>query len=140
MKILLAVDDSKCAMRAVTHVIDNVGMFGPDPEIHLLHVERPLPGRATAAAGRTVVQSYYLEQSTKALSRASRALTRSGIQYKPVHLIGDPGETIAAYSKREKFPLVVIGSHGQGALSSMVLGSVAHKVLALCDTPALIIR
>ena len=140
MKILLAADESKCAMRAVKHVIDNLSMFGPTPDIHLLHVERPLPGRATAAVGRSVVQGYYREQSAKALASARRALARSGIKFKEVHLIGDPGATIAAYARQQKFPLVVIGSHGQGALSSMVLGSVARKVLASCDTPALIIR
>ena len=140
MKILLAADNSKCAMRAVKPVVSNLDRFGPKPEIHLLYVQQPLPGRATAACGRSVVQGYYREQSEKALSRARRALTRRRIKHKEVHLIGDPGATIAAYAKQEKFPLVVMGSHGQGALSSVVLGSVARKVLATCDTPALIIR
>jgi nucleotide-binding universal stress UspA family protein len=36
--------------------------------------------------------------------------------------------------------MVIMGSHGQGALSSLVLGSVARQVLANCNTPALIIR
>ena len=87
-----------------------------------------------------VVQGYYREQSENALARARLALVSRGIKHKEVHLIGDPGATIAAYAKHEKFPLVVMGSHGQGALSSVVLGSVARKVLAMCDTPALIIR
>lgn len=140
MKLLLAADESKCAMRAVKHAIANVDRFGPKPQIHLLYVQRPLPGRATAACSRSVVQGYYREQSEKALARARRALVTRGIKHKEVHLIGDPGATIAPYAKQEKFPLVVMGSHGQGALSSVVLGTVARKVLAMCDTPALIIR
>jgi nucleotide-binding universal stress UspA family protein len=59
---------------------------------------------------------------------------------KRFHLLGDPGTTIAAYAKQEKIALVVMGSHGQGALPGIVLGSVACKVLAHCETPALIIR
>jgi nucleotide-binding universal stress UspA family protein len=55
-------------------------------------------------------------------------------------MIGDPGETIAGYAKRGKFDLVVLGSRGQGALSNLLLGSVASKVLAECKVPALIIR
>ena len=140
MKILLAVDNSKCAMRAVSHVIRNLDSLGTKPQIHLLHVQPPLPGRVTAALSRQVVHGYYRDESKKALSPARRALDRRRIRYKEIHLIGEPGLTIAAYAKQGKFPLIVMGSHGQGALSSLVLGSVARKVLANCGTPALIIR
>jgi hypothetical protein len=46
MKILLAADNSKCAMRAVRHVVKNLDKLGGEPEIHLLHVRSPLPGSA----------------------------------------------------------------------------------------------
>ena len=36
--------------------------------------------------------------------------------------------------------LVMLGSHGHGALKSLVLGSVANRVIAGCETPVLIIR
>jgi hypothetical protein len=43
MKVLLAVDDSECAMRAVAHLINNIGDFGLHPEVHLLHVQFHFP-------------------------------------------------------------------------------------------------
>jgi len=105
-----------------------------------LNVHPPLPGRATAALSRAVVNRYYREQTRKALAGAKRSLARRGIVCKEVGLIGDPGAAIASYAAKGKFSLVIMGSHGQGALRNLVLGSVASKVLAGCKVPALIVR
>ena len=141
MKVLLAVDDSECALRAVHHLVKNLHEFGANPEIHLLHVQFQLPARITEAISREVLLDYYEEESRRALEPARNALKRAGIKFKEVHLIGQkPGMTIGAYAMKEDFSMVVMGSHGQGALSSLVLGSVAREVLASCSTPALIIR
>ena len=141
MKVLLAVDASECALRAVDHVIKHLEDFGLNPEIHLLHVEFQFPGRITGAVDREVLHDYYEEESRKALEPAREMLTRAGINFREVHLVGQkPGVTIGAYATKEHFSIVVMGSHGQGALSSVVLGSVARQVLANCSTPAFIIR
>ena len=39
-----------------------------------------------------------------------------------------------------EFDLIVMGSHGHNALSSLVMGSVATKVLANCSVPVLLVR
>jgi nucleotide-binding universal stress UspA family protein len=141
MKVLLAVDDSECAVRAAAHLVNNIGAFGARPEVHLLHVQPQFPSRITDHVDREVLHQYNEEESTRALEPARNALKRAGIEFKEVHLVGQqPGVTIADYSTREKFSMVIMGSHGQGALSSLVLGSVARQVLANCNTPALIIR
>ena len=141
MKVLLAADDSPCALRAVAHVVNNIGDFGAQPEIHLVHVQYQLPGRMTGTLPRETVQSYYEEESAKALEPARAELKRAGIAFKEIHLIGQyPGITVADYATREKFSLVVMGSHGRGPLTGLVLGSVARHVLGHCTTPALIIR
>jgi nucleotide-binding universal stress UspA family protein len=36
--------------------------------------------------------------------------------------------------------MIVMGSHGHGALSGLVLGSVVTKVLAACKVPVLVVR
>jgi nucleotide-binding universal stress UspA family protein len=140
MKIVLAADGSKYTRRAVNYLIAHLADFGSHPEIHLLYVQQPVPGRAAAAVSVTVLQRYYQEESRKALAVAGRMLNRMGIRYEEVHRVGDPGSTIAAYAERRKFSLIIMGSHGRGAISSFVLGSVVRKVLASCSVPVLIVR
>jgi nucleotide-binding universal stress UspA family protein len=140
MKILVAADGSKYTRAAIKYLTDHLDMFGQAPEVHLLHVRAPLPGRAAAALGRNVVQRYYDEETNKALAAARRVLEKKGIEFRELHAVGDPGESIAAQAERGKYSLVVMGSHGHGALGSLVLGSAAAKVLAGCKVPALIVR
>lgn len=140
MKILLPTDGSAHSRRVVAYLIRNRAMFGDQPEIHLLNAHAPLPGRAAAALSRAIVQRYYRDAAKKALAAARRALDRRGIAYREVRLVGEPGAAIAAYARRGKFSLVIMGSHGQGALRNLVLGSVANKVLANCKAPVLLIR
>lgn len=47
---------------------------------------------------------------------------------------------IASYAASGKFDLLIMGSHGVGALKNLVLGSVATKVLAKCTVPVLLVR
>ncbi|MGB7543909.1 MAG: universal stress protein [Burkholderiales bacterium] len=140
MKILIAADGSNYTRHAVNYLIKNRAMFGAEPVIHLLNVRPPLPGRAAAALSRATVNRYYREETEKALALAKRMLDRERIAYKEMGLVGDPGAAIASYAKRGKFSLVIMGSHGQGALKGLVLGSVATKVLANCKAPVLIVR
>jgi len=140
VKILLATDGSKCSRRAVDYVLRHPETLGEDPELVLVHVQPRLPNRAAAALSRAAVDRYYQDQSEKALSWARRVLTRRHIAFKEATLFGDPGETIAAYAAKGRFGLLIMGSRGLGGFGSLVLGSVAHKVLANCRVPALILR
>jgi nucleotide-binding universal stress UspA family protein len=140
VKILLAADGSKHTQRAVNYLLKHRDSLGSKPEIHLLHVRPPLPNRAAAALGRRIVQRYHAEQTRKALAPAKRALDRAKVGYKEVRMVGDAGALIASYASKGKFSLVVMGSRGHGTLGSLLLGSVASKVLANCRVPALIIR
>ncbi|MGE3804473.1 MAG: universal stress protein, partial [Gemmataceae bacterium] len=43
---------------------------------------------------------------------------------------GSPGEEIVALAREEEVDLIVMGTHGRGGLSRMLMGSVASDVLA----------
>lgn len=139
-KILVAADGSKYTMRAVNYLIAHREQFGAQPEIQLIHVKTPLPSRAASALGRETVKKYYAEETAKSLAQSKRALDKAGLEYNVVPRVGDAGAEIAAYAKKGRFTLLVMGSHGHGTLATLVLGSVASKVLAQCTTPVLIIR
>jgi len=140
VKILLATDGSNHARKAVDYVIKHSAMLGDEPDITLVHVQARLPNRAAAALSPAAVDRYYRDQAEKALAPARRALTAKGIAFKEAKLFGDAGETIASLAAKGKFSLIVMGSRGMGGFGSIVLGSVAHKVLASCKVPALIVR
>jgi nucleotide-binding universal stress UspA family protein len=140
MKILVAADGSKYTRQAVKYLTEHLDMFGARPEIHLLHVRPPIPGRAAAALGRNVVQGYYDDETNKALAAARRVLAKKGLKFRELHAVGDPGEKIAKQAQAGKYSLLIMGSHGHGSLANLVLGSHASKVLANCKVPTLIIR
>ncbi len=139
MKILLAADGSVFTRHAVNYLIKHLDMFG-EPELRLAHVRTPIPGRAASALSKSVVQKYYSDETVKSLAPARRLLDKAGLKYGITQLLGDPGAEIAALAKKGKFDLVVMGSHGHGALGSLVLGSAASKVLGHCKVPVLIVR
>lgn len=139
-KILVAADGSKHAQKAIAYLVKHREQFGSQPEIQLMHVRTPLPGRAASALGRKTVDKYYGEETRKELASAMRALDKAKLEYNVVPRVGDAAQEIANYATQGRFTLLVMGSHGHGRLAEMVLGSTVSKVLALCRTPVLIVR
>jgi nucleotide-binding universal stress UspA family protein len=141
MKILLAVDGSEYATKAVNFVISNLNWFKDTPELHVLHVQLPIPeGRARAVLGHAAVENYYKEESLQALAPAEKLLREIGIAFKGGYSVGDVAEQIQAYARQYEIDMIVMGSHGHGTLKNLVMGSVATKVLAATTVPVLLVR
>jgi nucleotide-binding universal stress UspA family protein len=141
MKILLAVDGSSYSIKAVTYIASHLDWFQGNRELHLLHVKAPIPlGHARAAAGPEAVENYYKEEAAAALAPAEALLQKSGIPYQTTYRVGDVAEVIQAYAKEHNIDMIVMGSHGHGALKNLVMGSVTTKVLAATNVPVLVVR
>ena len=96
MKILLPVDGSECALRAVEHLISHSAWFRDLPEIHLLHVHAPIPiGRVQAHVGKETLHAYYLEESQASLLEAQQKLDAAGCAHTTHIHVGQPAEVIA---------------------------------------------
>jgi len=107
----------------------------------VLHVHPPIPyPGAAAAVGKGAVKRYLEEDSEAALRMATKPLDKAKVRYTATWVTGKAADEIAAAAKKNKVDLVVMGSHGEGALSSLVLGSVATRVIAMVKTPVLIVR
>jgi nucleotide-binding universal stress UspA family protein len=50
---------------------------------------------------------------------------------------GSPSEHILTAARDQHFDLIVMGTHGRGLLKRMVLGSVAHSVVARAPCPVI---
>jgi nucleotide-binding universal stress UspA family protein len=65
----------------------------------------------------------------------------AGVRCETLH-IGryPPAATIVETADSKRCDLIVMGSHGRGALGQMMLGSVTTRVAATCSVPLLIVR
>ncbi|HRN76014.1 universal stress protein [Ottowia sp.] len=140
MKILLAVDGSAYTKKMLAYLTTNLDMFSGEHEFTVLTVQGVLPPRARAAVGKEVVDAYYAEEGAKVLDPVIKYLSRHNLKVKSQAKVGNAGEVIAKTADSGKFDMVVMGSRGHGALGSLVMGSVATKVLANCDVPVLLVR
>jgi nucleotide-binding universal stress UspA family protein len=109
-------------------------------EIAVLAVVLPLPHRAAAFATEDIVQNYYFDDAEQVLRPVRDYLKEHAVDARCDYVIGHPGKRIAQAADEGGYDLVVMGSHGHGAVASLVLGSVATQVLASCKTPVLLIR
>jgi nucleotide-binding universal stress UspA family protein len=140
MKILLAVDGSSFTKKMLAYLATHDSLFAVGNDYTVFTVRPALPARAVAVAGRAVVDSYHSEEAEKVLAPVTKFLLRHGIDAKSSWKTGPVGVTIAKLASSGKFDLVVMGSHGHGALMNMVMGSVATQVLAQCEVPVLMVR
>ena len=65
----------------------------------------------------------------------------AGVEYKSSTVGSDqPALAIIKAASDEGCDLICMGSHGHGSVAQMLLGSVATKVMSLCDIPVLLHR
>ena len=53
---------------------------------------------------------------------------------------GNPVEKIIEHSEKEKFDLIVMGTHGHGTLEDAMIGSTARRVVRRSEIPVLVVR
>jgi nucleotide-binding universal stress UspA family protein len=141
MKILVAVDGSPAALSALERLVGKFGYFRGAPRLTLIHVHLPIPYKAAAAwAGKEVVARYYSEESDAALAPARELLDARGIPFEVEKHIGNPAEVIVARAMEGDFDMIAMGTHGHTALASLVMGSVAMRVVATSTVPVLLMR
>lgn len=139
MKILIAADGSDYTRRMLDYLASHEWLRSGHV-LSVLAVVFPLPHRAAAFASEDIVQTYYFDDAEQVLRPIREFLKTHGIEAECVYRIGHPAECIAHAAQDGGHDLVVMGSHGHGAVASLVLGSVATKVIASCKTPVLLVR
>lgn len=140
MNILLAVDGSSYTKKMLAYLAAHDGLLGDSHTYSVVTVQAQLPARARAALGKAVVDTYYAEESDKVLSPVCKFLARHKVDATRIVKVGAVGDSIAKVAETGKFDLLVMGSHGHGALGTLVMGSVTTQVLANCKVPVLIVR
>ena len=141
-KILLAVDGSESAVRAARKLIETAGWYREPPAVELVAVHLPVPlvGFAEVVVSREMTERYYREEGEKMLATARQLLDAAGIKYVPHILVGQIAQTIVEHAHKSGCHMIYMGTRGMTALSNMVMGSIATKVLHLADIPVVLVH
>jgi nucleotide-binding universal stress UspA family protein len=140
--VLVPVDGSESSSRAVDHVLKRVGLCKDTVEIHLLNVQRPVPGGSFVSShvGHEALRQHHQEEGMKALAEAMRKLDAAGAPYVHHIAVGEPAEVIAQFAGEKQCDEIVMGTRGGGGPASLLLGSVATKVIHLAQVPILLVK
>ena len=140
MKILAAVDGSTFTKRMLAYIAAHDEWLGANHEYTLLHAVHAVPPRAAAVVQKATLEEYYLAESEKVFKPIRTFFTKQGISATYLAKTGASADLIASTAKKGKFDLVIMGSHGHGTLTNLVMGSTTTKVLSQCEVPVLLIR
>lgn len=140
MKILVPVDGSPYTQRMLSYLAAHPDWLGPAHAYTVVHVVAPIPPHAASALDKATVKAYYDDEADKVFAPIREFMQRQQLPASFVSKPGHVGDVLTEMADKEGFDLIIMGSHGQSALSRLVLGSVASKVLAHGSVPVLIVR
>jgi nucleotide-binding universal stress UspA family protein len=137
MKILLPVDGSAHSTKAVRYLARH---WPRRADVTLVNVDLPLTESITRWLDAQTIAGFHADNSKAALKQARQVLKRSGHAFKERLLVGDPAIETVRLAQKGHYDLIIMGSHGRGAVKSLFLGSVVTKVLSTSRVPVLVVR
>jgi nucleotide-binding universal stress UspA family protein len=136
-KILLATDLSEASSAATEEAFELAGRLGAS----ILAVSIIDPGSLLLPGGRFRAR---VDQVREHREQAAQALVERGREAGvPVSFLvwtGDPGDMIISAAEAEHADMIVVGSHGRGAVGRLFLGSVSEHVVRNAPCPVLVVR
>jgi nucleotide-binding universal stress UspA family protein len=140
MRIVVAVDGSPVSARVARHVVALAKAMRKPPAILLLVVDIPMMPGVERKIGAAAVRRFHEQTFTECLHHAREAFARAGLPWQEAAVVGTPAVEILKACSKHDADLLVMGSRGQGAMKSALVGSVAMKVVAAGKTPVTLVR
>ncbi len=140
LKLLVPVDGSSNALRAVEHVA-LLARRGVPVEAVLLNVQRPvMSGEVGAVAPIEIIEDQRALAAGAAVARARAVLDPAHVPAIVHEAIGNPAQEIAAAAKALGCDGIVMGRRGMGTLRRLLLGSVSAQVVRLAEVPVTLVK
>jgi nucleotide-binding universal stress UspA family protein len=138
--VLVPFDGSACALRALTHAIAELrGRAGVT--LHLLNVQTPpvhvFPDKLVSP---DMLDHELLRTGAEALEQARTLVQAAGLECAQHVRIGRPADEIAACANECHCDAIVMGTRGMGAVTGLVLGSAATKVVHVATVPVTLVK
>ena len=140
MKILLPVDGSDYTKRMLAHLAAHEELLGASHEYIAFVAVPPIPSHASRFLDHAALNVWYAERAEEVFKPVRAFAAQQHWNLRTAHRCGHPAEAITDFAAEEKVDLIVMGTHGQSALATMVLGSGATGVLARCKLPVRLLR
>ncbi len=141
-RILVPIDFSAPSDAALEYARTVATRFGAS--LHLLHVaEDPYRALYSAEVYVPEVEGLRDEILADATSRLKNRLQSSDIRELNATaeaVIGTPAGAIVEYAGAHEIDLIVMGTHGRGGMSHLLMGSVAERVVRTAPCPVLTVR
>ncbi|MEY5098621.1 MAG: hypothetical protein RJA36_1340 [Pseudomonadota bacterium] len=138
-RILLAVDGSDCALRAVARLIERAPP-AVELELHLLNVQLPVDGLVRSFVSADELQAFHHAEAEAALAAARARLAAAGMPFRQHVLVGHPAREICRLAAELGCDEIVMGSHGRTGLVRLLLGSVAAEVREQASVPVTLVE
>ena len=141
--VLVATDFGEAADNALVYGRELATRF--DATLHVLHVAENVYitafGAETYASFAPDLQRDIEQNAELRLNEAVLDSDGSGPRTVPVVLTSSsPAFAIIDYAREHGIDLIIMGTHGRGALGHILMGSVAERVVRLAPCPVLTIR
>ncbi len=141
MKLLVACDGSKPALRAVKYASELLKSMDGEGSITLISVHDSVALRhASRFVGKEAINDYLREISEQDLAAARKALDKAGVRHDMVIRTGHVAQEIANAGSRGKFDMIVLGSKGRSAVRDFLIGSIAKRVAEIATVPVLLVK
>lgn len=139
-KILVPTDASEYSRRALKMALEMARAI--QAEVVLLHVSYTPQAYwgYTISYGITVTQEQLDQNGELALEATLAGIDSEQVVIHKIVESGHPVTMIVDQIKKDNIDLVIMGSHGYGAIAGSVLGSVSQRVLQRASCPVLIIK
>jgi nucleotide-binding universal stress UspA family protein len=137
-RILLATDGSPHAEEAVKYTRDLA--LRDEAQVVVVHAVFPLPAFLGEPERQRLI-SHNVVEGEQVAGQAAERLREAGVDDIIVEVLeGPPASAILRVAETRQCDLIVMGSRGLGELTSLLLGSVSHRVLAHAHVPVLVVR
>ena len=137
-KILVATDGSEYSQRALKTALEIARKF--NSEVELLYAME-MPVAYDSSAYSYILSSGDLElDGERALKATLEGIDISDVTLTKKKIQGKPAPVILKEVEDENIDLLVMGSHGYGAIAGAVLGSVSQHVLHKAKCSVLIVK
>ena len=141
--ILTAIDFSDATAAVLKAAVEMAKVQGAT--LHIIHVMEPEP--SYTAYGMTpeefpAIQVFQHESQRRAEARINEAVTLAQKELPDVRadlLVGSALHSIIDYAQNHAVELIVIGTHGHGAVAALLIGSVAEGLVRKAICPTLVI-